>query len=124
MIPAHWFNPDLNYETYMAPGILVLLVTMIGTFLSAMNVVREKEIGTIESMPVDFFLLRLCQRRSTYTLPGQRPLPSIEMCTPRDQHERRATLAATTRQLYCSMAGIRAIVCRSFNLGDEPGSQR
>ena len=65
MIPAHWFNPDLNYETYMAPGILVLLVTMIGTFLSAMNVVREKEIGTIESMPVDFFLLRLCQRRST-----------------------------------------------------------
>ena len=36
--PAHWFNPDLNYQTYMVPGILVLLVTMIGTFLSAMNV--------------------------------------------------------------------------------------
>ena len=48
-------------------------------------------------MPVDFFLLRLCQRRSTYTLPGQRPLPSIKMCTPRDQHERRATLAAEVR---------------------------
>ena len=50
--PAHWFNPDLNYQTYMVPGILVILVTMIGTFLSAMNVVREKEIGTIEQLNV------------------------------------------------------------------------
>lgn len=50
--PAHWFNPDLNYQTYMVPGILVVLVTMIGTFLSAMNVVREKEIGTIEQLNV------------------------------------------------------------------------
>jgi len=36
----------------MVPGILVLLVTMIGTFLSSMNVVREKEIGTIEQLNV------------------------------------------------------------------------
>lgn len=50
--PAFWYNPDLDYETYMVPGILVILVTMIGTFLSAMNVVREKEIGTIEQLNV------------------------------------------------------------------------
>ncbi len=50
--PALWYNPELNYTTYMVPGILVLLVTMIGTFLSAMNVVREKEIGTIEQLNV------------------------------------------------------------------------
>ncbi|RMH53958.1 MAG: ABC transporter permease [Bacteroidetes bacterium] len=50
--PAFWYNPDLNYETYMVPGILVVLVTMIATFLSAMNVVREKEIGTIEQLNV------------------------------------------------------------------------
>ena len=48
-------------------------------------------------MPVDFFLLRLCQRRSTYTLPDQRLLLSIKMCTPRDQHKRRATLTAEIR---------------------------
>lgn len=48
----HWYNPDLNYQIFMVPGILVLLVTMIGTFLSAMNVVREKEIGTIEQLNV------------------------------------------------------------------------
>lgn len=50
--PAHWFNPDLDYQTYMVPGILVLLVSMIGTFLSSMNIVREKEIGTIEQLNV------------------------------------------------------------------------
>jgi ABC-2 type transport system permease protein len=36
----------------MVPGILIVLVTMIGAFLSAMNVVREKEIGTIEQLNV------------------------------------------------------------------------
>lgn len=34
------------------PGILALLVTMIGMFLSAMNIVREKEVGTIEQINV------------------------------------------------------------------------
>lgn len=49
---SNWFNPELNYKTFMVPGILVLLVTMIGSFLSSMNVVREKEIGTIEQLNV------------------------------------------------------------------------
>ncbi|GIV61901.1 MAG: ABC transporter permease [Rhodothermaceae bacterium] len=49
---SHWYNPELNYHYFMVPGILVLLVTMIGTFLSAMNVVREKELGTIEQLNV------------------------------------------------------------------------
>lgn len=49
---AFWYNPELNYFTYMVPGILVLLVTVIAAFLSAMNIVREKEIGTIEQINV------------------------------------------------------------------------
>ena len=49
---ANWFNPELDYDTFMVPGILVLLVTMIGLFLSGMNLVREKEIGTIEQLNV------------------------------------------------------------------------
>jgi len=47
-----WFNPGMNYSTFMVPGILVLLVTMVGIFLTAMIVVREKEIGTIEQLNV------------------------------------------------------------------------
>ena len=49
---SFWFNPELDYKTYMVPGILVLLVTIIGMFLAGMNVVREKEIGTIEQINV------------------------------------------------------------------------
>lgn len=49
---AFWYNPELNYFTYMVPGILVLLVTVIAAFLSAMNIVREKEMGTIEQINV------------------------------------------------------------------------
>lgn len=49
---SYWYNPVLNYKTYMIPGILVALVSMIGLFLSGMNIVREKEIGTIEQLNV------------------------------------------------------------------------
>ena len=49
---SFWYNPELNYKTFMVPGILVLLVTIIGLFLSGMNLVREKEIGTIEQINV------------------------------------------------------------------------
>lgn len=49
---SNWFNPALNFKTFMVPGILVMLVTMVGLFLTGMNIVREKEIGTIEQLNV------------------------------------------------------------------------
>lgn len=52
VIPASWYNPNLDYIQYMVPGILVVLVSMIGMFLSGMNIVREREIGTIEQLNV------------------------------------------------------------------------
>jgi ABC-2 type transport system permease protein len=52
MSPVNWYNPDLDYITFMVPGILVVLVSMIGLFLSGMNIVREREIGTIEQLNV------------------------------------------------------------------------
>jgi ABC-2 type transport system permease protein len=47
-----WHNPELAYRDYMIPAILVVLVTMIGTLLTAMNIVREKESGTLEQLNV------------------------------------------------------------------------
>jgi ABC-2 type transport system permease protein len=47
-----WFNPEMSYKDYMVPGILVSLVTLIGTLLSAQNVAREKELGTLEQLNV------------------------------------------------------------------------
>ncbi len=52
IIKSDWYNPSLDYKYFMVPGILVLLVTMIALFLSGMNVVREREIGTIEQLNV------------------------------------------------------------------------
>jgi ABC-2 type transport system permease protein len=49
---SNWFNPSLNYRYFMVPGILVVLVTMVGAFLTSLNIVKEKEIGTIEQINV------------------------------------------------------------------------
>lgn len=51
-IPYYWYNPQLSYKSFMVPGILGILITMIGMFLACMNLVREKEIGTIEQINV------------------------------------------------------------------------
>jgi ABC-2 type transport system permease protein len=42
----------MNYKIFMLPGILVILVTMIGMMLTALNLVREKELGTAEQINV------------------------------------------------------------------------
>jgi ABC-2 type transport system permease protein len=48
----YWFNPELNYKYYMLPGILVILVSIVGMFMAAINLVREKEMGTLEQINV------------------------------------------------------------------------
>jgi ABC-2 type transport system permease protein len=47
-----WFNPTLNYKHYMVPGLLVSLTTVIGMLLTAQNIAREKELGTLEQLNV------------------------------------------------------------------------
>lgn len=49
---SNWFNQKMDYRTFMVPGILAILVTMIGAFMSALNIVKEKETGTIEQINV------------------------------------------------------------------------
>ena len=52
MASTSWYNPLMQYKYYIVPGILAILLTIIGGFLSALNVVKEKEIGTIEQINV------------------------------------------------------------------------
>ena len=52
MADNFWYNPRLDYKWFMAPGILAILVTVIGMFMSGLNLVREKEMGTVEQMNV------------------------------------------------------------------------
>lgn len=49
---SNWFNPEMNYRNFMVPGILAILVTMVGGFMTALNIVKEKEAGTIEQINV------------------------------------------------------------------------
>ena len=49
---SFWYNPFMKYRNYMVPAILVLLMTVLNGFISALNIVREKEEGTIEQINV------------------------------------------------------------------------
>ncbi|MFN0015115.1 MAG: ABC transporter permease, partial [Saprospiraceae bacterium] len=51
-IVNNWYNPRLDYKTFMVPGILGVIVSLIICFLTALNIVREREMGTIEQLNV------------------------------------------------------------------------
>ncbi len=48
----NYFNPTLNFRNYMIPALMVVLIIIICGFLPTLNLVREKETGTIEAMNV------------------------------------------------------------------------
>lgn len=48
----NWYNPIMNYQFFMVPGILVFLITLVGSVMCALNIVKEKEVGTIEQINV------------------------------------------------------------------------
>jgi ABC-2 type transport system permease protein len=48
----YWYNEMLNYKYYMLPGVLGILILVIGFILAGLNLVKEKESGTIEQINV------------------------------------------------------------------------
>ena len=47
-----WFNPNLISRYSMVPGVIAMVVLLISLMLTALSVVREKEIGTLEQILV------------------------------------------------------------------------
>jgi len=47
-----WFNPDLKSRNYFIPGVIANIITLVTLSLTAMAIVREKEIGTMEQLMV------------------------------------------------------------------------
>ncbi|MCX5686804.1 MAG: ABC transporter permease [Candidatus Omnitrophica bacterium] len=47
-----WFNGNLVSRDYYLPGVICTIVTMMSLLLSAMAIVKEKEIGTMEQLIV------------------------------------------------------------------------
>lgn len=61
-IPLNKYNQQLNYKLFMIPAIMVMLVTMVTCFLPTLNIVSEKEKGTMEQInvtPVNKFIFIL-----------------------------------------------------------------
>ena len=52
IVPQYKFNPTLDYKNFMIPGFMVLLLTIICGILPALNIVMEKENGTINQINV------------------------------------------------------------------------
>lgn len=50
--PRVWYNPDLKSRWFYLPAILAMILMVMTLLLSAMGVVREKEIGTMEQLIV------------------------------------------------------------------------
>ncbi|AYA01668.1 ABC transporter permease [Acinetobacter sp. WCHAc010034] len=45
-----WFNESSNSTWYLVPGLIVLILTLIGAFLTCLLIVRERERGTLEAL--------------------------------------------------------------------------
>jgi ABC-2 type transport system permease protein len=50
--PRFWYNPRLLYTYFMVPALMVMVLAMVCGFLPALNIVGEKESGTIEQINV------------------------------------------------------------------------
>lgn len=48
----NYYNPTLNFRNYMIPALMVVLIIIICGFLPTLNLLSEKESGTIEAMNV------------------------------------------------------------------------
>jgi ABC-2 type transport system permease protein len=65
VIPRMWFNDAFSSTWYLVPGLLVLILTLLGAFLSSMLIAREWERGTLESLfvtpvrPLELVLAKL-----------------------------------------------------------------
>jgi ABC-2 type transport system permease protein len=47
-----WFNPDLYSRNYFVPGVIANIIMIVTLMLTALSIVREKEIGTMEQLMV------------------------------------------------------------------------
>ncbi len=48
----YFYNPTLEYRNYMIPGLMIMLLIMLCGFMPALNLVSEKETGTLEAINV------------------------------------------------------------------------
>ena len=50
LVPRYWYNAGLRSRNFLVPGAIAIVMTMIGTLLTALVVAREWERGTMEAL--------------------------------------------------------------------------
>jgi len=67
-----WFNSDLRSRNFLVPGLIAVIMTLIGALLTAMVMAREWERGTVEAMLVTPVRMReiLLSKLITYFVLG------------------------------------------------------
>ncbi|MBI4644522.1 MAG: ABC transporter permease [Deltaproteobacteria bacterium] len=48
--PRIWFNEDLESRNFIVPGLIAIIMTMVGALLTALCIIREKERGSMEGL--------------------------------------------------------------------------
>jgi ABC-2 type transport system permease protein len=48
--PRVWYNEELESKNYIVPGLVVVIMTMVGSLLTALTIVREVERGSMEGL--------------------------------------------------------------------------
>jgi len=48
--PRVWFNEDLESRNFIVPGLIAIIMTMVGALLTALCIIREKERGSMEGL--------------------------------------------------------------------------
>jgi ABC-2 type transport system permease protein len=52
VMPRVWYNPNMESANFIIPGLMVMILFMFTTLLTATAIVRERELGTIEQLIV------------------------------------------------------------------------
>lgn len=50
IVPRFWYNPELESRNFLIPGSIAIIMTLIGTLLTALVIAREWERGTMEAL--------------------------------------------------------------------------
>ena len=48
--PRLWFNEDMESRNFIVPGLIAIIMTIVGALLTALCVIREKERGSMEGL--------------------------------------------------------------------------
>jgi ABC-2 type transport system permease protein len=52
VVPRYWFNPNLIFQWFMVPNLVVSIALMIGIIVTALSIARERELGTFDQLMV------------------------------------------------------------------------